>query len=80
MNLKISYLVESVLIIFLVFIVTSSLKLAVDTYTADLPGANSPSNSVDMAFNLIFTVEAFLKIIAFGFFFDENSYLRETWS
>ena len=64
----------------LVFIVTSSLKLAVDTYLVDVAEASDISTMIDMSFNLIFTAEALLKIIAFGFFFDENSYLRETWS
>jgi hypothetical protein len=38
------------------------------------------SLNVDIVFNLVFAMECVLKILAFGFCFDENSYLRESWS
>ena len=31
-------------------------------------------------FTICFTSEAIIKIISFGFFYDKNSYLRESWS
>jgi len=56
------------------------LKLAVDTYLSDGSAPMRVSGYLDVVFNLIFAVEALMKIISFGFFFDSNSYLRETWS
>ena len=38
------------------------------------------SSKMDYAFNIIFTMEATIKIISFGFFFDRGSYLREPWN
>jgi hypothetical protein len=74
----------------LLLIVFSSLKLAIDTYLFDNEAATSVSNFIDYGFNIAFGLEAILKIIcililifmlqAFGFFMDENSYLRESWS
>jgi len=58
----------------------SSLKLAVDTYIEDGSAAANVSDYIDYVLNVIFACEALLKIIAFGFFFDDNSYLRESWS
>lgn len=57
-------------------IVISSLKLVVDTYT-DL---GAVSEGLDLSFNIIFTLEAVFKIIAYGFVIDENSYLTDSWS
>jgi hypothetical protein len=54
--------------------------LAVDTYIVDGSAAASVSDYIDIIFNVIFASEAMLKIISYGFFFDDNSYLRETWS
>jgi hypothetical protein len=31
-------------------------------------------------FQIFFTIEMVLKVIAFGFVMDENSYLTESWS
>ena len=38
------------------------------------------SSKMDYAFNIIFTLEATIKIVSFGFFFDRGSYLREPWN
>jgi Ion transport protein len=38
------------------------------------------SSDLDYVFNAVFMLEAVMKIIAFGWFLDENSYLTETWS
>ena len=35
---------------------------------------------MDYFFATFFTVEAIMKIIAFGFVLEENSYLRDSWS
>ncbi|EGR32725.1 hypothetical protein IMG5_072530 [Ichthyophthirius multifiliis] len=64
----------------LAFIVTSSIKLVVDSYIGDDNQALIISDYIDYVFNIIFTLEAMLKIIAYGFIFDENSYLTESWS
>lgn len=38
-------------------------------------------NYIDLVTTSIFTVEAIIKIIAFGFLFNKNtSYLRDTWN
>jgi Ion transport protein len=64
-------------------IVGSSAKLVFDTYTDNLP-ADSPitafSTYFDLVLQIVFTMEMCLKIIAFGFCMDENSYLTESWS
>jgi hypothetical protein len=74
-------------------IILSSFKLVFDTYTDKLNN-DSPivslyvyeslqiiySSRFDMTFQIIFTFEMVLKVIAFGFIMDDNSYLRESWS
>ena len=37
-------------------------------------------SNFDLVFNIIFTVEAVLKIVAFGLFMDIGSYLTDSWS
>ncbi|EAR95184.2 cation channel family protein (macronuclear) [Tetrahymena thermophila SB210] len=64
----------------LFFIVTSSLKLVVDTYVDEHSDVGIALKNVDLMFNFIFIAEATLKIISFGFIGDENSYLDESWS
>ena len=68
----------------LAMIILSSLKLVVDTYI-DTNSDNetnkflsSLSTNMDYAFNIIFTLESLVKIIALGFFFDNGSYLRDS--
>jgi len=35
---------------------------------------------MEMIFQIFFTIEMLLKVFAFGFMMDENSYLQESWS
>lgn len=69
--------------IILILIVLSSIKLVIDTYLFDLPADNpivKISGDLDNFFTAAFALESILKSIAFGFFFDKGSYLRETWN
>lgn len=64
-------------------IILSSLKLVFDTYTADLAPdhpVTRASDNFDFCLQVIFTIEMCMKIVAFGFVMDENSYLTESWS
>lgn len=67
-------------------IILSSLKLVVDTYIDQDSDSSteqllsSLSAKIDYTFNIIFTLEALIKIISLGFFFDKGSYLREPWN
>ncbi len=67
----------------MIIIVFSSFKLVFDTYTTDM-AEDSPvvvySGHIDLALQILFTMEMGIKIIAFGFVMDENSYLTEGWS
>jgi hypothetical protein len=38
------------------------------------------SNLLDVIFNSLFTVEACLKIISYGFVFGHDTYLHDTWN
>lgn len=40
----------------------------------------SPQERVEYLFLIIFTVEAFLKVIAYGLLFHPNAYLRNGWN
>lgn len=60
----------------LIIIVISSVKLSLDTH--DIVGDSS--EPIDKTLNLIFVAEAGFKIIAYGFFFDKGSYLRNGWN
>lgn len=64
-------------------IALSSSKLVWDTYLVDDPYSSSPSAQLryyfDVLFSAFFTVESLLKIISFGLFLDEGSYLRDSW-
>lgn len=64
----------------LVFIMTSSFKLVIDSYVAEGTALSDVMSNFDYFFNVIFMIEAALKIIAFGFFMDDNSYLTDSWS
>jgi hypothetical protein len=65
----------------MVFICLSSCKLVLDTYIED-PNSDlaAKSNILDTVFNVIFIVEAVLKIVEAGFIFGPNSYLSSHWS
>lgn len=39
-----------------------------------------PQEKVEYAFLIIFTVETFLKIIAYGLLFHPNAYVRNGWN
>lgn len=64
-------------------IVGSSFKLVFDTYTTKME-PDEPmvqySSKFDLIFQFFFTCEMVIKIIAFGFVMDENSYLTEAWN
>ena len=67
-------------------ILLSSLKLSVDTYiNFDSHAASEVTKQTislyfDYLFTAFFSIEAFLKIIAYGFIMCPNSYLRDNWS
>ena len=67
-------------------IILSSLKLVFDTYidsdATDSLSENltSISAKIDIVFNIIFAMEALVKIIAMGFCLDKGSYLTEPWN
>jgi len=52
----------------------------VDTYFEDGSDMLEISGNIDFFFNGSFTLEATMKIIAFGLILDDNSYLTDTWS
>lgn len=67
-------------------IVVSSLKLAFDTYL-DFESTNlddqflvSISSSIDTGLNLFFLFEVCIKIVAYGFYFDEETFLKDYWN
>ena len=65
----------------LIMIAISSIKLAIDTYITDTDSVPyDVSKKIDIGINVFFTIEMLTKIIALGFFFDNGSYLRETWN
>lgn len=65
----------------LIMIAISSIKLAIDTYITDTDSVPyDVSKKIDIGINVFFTIEMLTKIIAIGFFFDNGSYLRETWN
>ena len=65
----------------LFLIVMSSFKLAIDTYLpTDDADVILASSYIDNSFNVLFAIECVLKIIAFGFFMDDGSYLRDSWN
>lgn len=67
----------------MILIVGSSFKLVFDTYTTKL-SEDDPlviySSYFDLIFQGFFTCEMLIKICAFGFVMDENSYLTEAWN
>ena len=63
--------------IILVIIICSSIKLAIDTYIDDQtdPQLVNISNNLDIGFNAAFLLESILKIIAYGFAVEDQTYL-----
>ncbi|CDW88937.1 cation channel family protein [Stylonychia lemnae] len=64
----------------LVIIVTSSIKLAVDTYYLEDYKNQRFLENLDILFTGAFLIESVIKIISFGFIIDRGSYLRESWN
>ena len=67
----------------MIVIIGSSFKLVFDTYTSKLPDDDPLvyyTSYFDLIFQALFTLEMVLKIIAFGFMMDENSYMTEAWN
>uniref|UniRef100_A0A8C7KYW8 Voltage-dependent L-type calcium channel subunit alpha n=1 Tax=Oncorhynchus kisutch TaxID=8019 RepID=A0A8C7KYW8_ONCKI len=46
----------------------------------DSNNTNSNLESLEYIFLIVFSIECFLKIIAYGFLFHENAYLRNCWN
>ena len=63
----------------LLMILASTARLILDTIIAGYIAVTT-FDILDLAFNLIFFVEAFVKICALGFVLDEGSYLRDNWN
>ncbi|EWS72781.1 cation channel family transporter (macronuclear) [Tetrahymena thermophila SB210] len=65
----------------LLVIILTSFKLTFDTYigSADV-GATKFSNNADLFFTIFFICECVVKVVSLGFFLDEGSYLRDSWS
>ena len=66
-------------IFILLIIILSSIRLVVDTFINGYTFVLL-FDICDLIFNLIFLIEACLKIVALGFAFDEGSYLRDNWN
>ena len=69
----------------LVIIIISSLKLTGDSFLlnpkSDIEYTSiEVSNRFDILFNYIFIMEAGIKVISFGFYFDEECYLKDKWN
>lgn len=60
----------------------NSVCLALTDYTDDnnLTEWNQNLNTVDQIFTVIYTAEACMKILAFGFVIHQRSYLRDAWN
>lgn len=52
----------------------------IDTYLTKGTDEAYVSEILDYIFNAIFFVESVIKIIAFGFILDHNSYLHDSWN
>ena len=66
---------------FFIIIFLNSVKLIVDTYDISYnTELNDFLYTADWILNSFFLIEAMTKIIAFGFFFDSGSYLRQYWN
>jgi voltage-dependent calcium channel L type alpha-1S len=57
---------------------TNSITLALDDPTSTTP--NATLNTLDYIFLLIYTVEMGFKVLAYGFFFAKNSYIKDPWN
>ncbi|XP_041748107.1 dihydropyridine-sensitive L-type skeletal muscle calcium channel subunit alpha-1 [Coregonus clupeaformis] len=69
-------------IIILLTIFANCVALAVFLPMPDEDSNNTNSNleSLEYIFLIVFSIECFLKIVAYGFLFHENAYLRNCWN
>jgi len=59
------------------------LTIIANCFSMAIQTTNSKENfwlKLELAFQIIYTVEVILKILAFGFVFEKNSYLRDWWN
>ena len=63
----------------LFIIILSTARLIIDTFLGGYTIALF-FDVCDTVFNIIFLLEAIMKIIALGFVFDDSSYLRDNWN
>ena len=67
----------------LILIALSSIKLGYDTYFIEIEEKTPVmivSDQIDKIFNYLFIIEMSFKLVAMGFYMDENSYLRDEWN
>ena len=64
----------------MLFIILNSIGMANYDYIDDKAVMNIYLNAIFNVFSLIFTLEAAIKIIALGFVFGKNTYLRDPWN
>ena len=61
----------------LLIILLNTLFLALDQ---EVDIVTNYDDKIDLTFLIIYTVEMVLKIIALGFFMQNNSYMRDAWN
>jgi hypothetical protein len=53
-------------------------------YSFRVTGEKTTRNTIvddsELAFLVVFTIEALLKILAYGFVLDRNTYIRDPWN
>ena len=64
----------------MVFIIFNSIGMGMYDYINEDAGINKILNTVFIIFSLVFTLESIIKIIALGFIFGKNTYLRDPWN
>lgn len=64
----------------MVFILLNSIGMANYDYINDEAILNRYLDAIFNVFSLVFTLEAIIKIIALGFVFGKNTYLRDPWN
>ena len=64
----------------MLFIILNSIGMANYDYLDDDALKNQILDAIFNVFSLIFTLEAVIKIIALGFVFGKNTYLRDPWN
>lgn len=64
-----------------VMIIVSSITLAIDEPTlSETSDTKHVLNILDVIFTAIFTIEMCIKIIVYGFFFTDDSYMSDAWN